>query len=440
MGLYYNLLAHERDEGLHFFEDGAWRRSPTNRPEALEMLSWSRWQLGWLEAGDVACITAPDVTIRLDPVAMRGQGPAMAVIPLSDTEVVVVKSRRKAGYDDESRELHYANLAYEWGKGVGLPIEGVFVYTVDTQVPSLHLPIRVAGDNGDGIVDRWPIYTEGETVTVRGYDISVVFSTPDGDTVRVRRRGLSDPPVLPSQTAKPPRLVPLPDEPASGTVNAPDGTYTAVTAGSKHSCGLRTDGTITCWGNNRWGNTDAPDGTYAAIATSTAHSCALRTDGTIDCWGSNSHGKSDAPDGAYTAVSVGLTHSCGLRTDRTITCWGRNTHGQADAPDGAYAAVTLSFFHSCGLRTEGTIACWGNNYSGQTNAPDGTFTAIVASWNFFCGLGTDGTIDCWGSNPNGQTNAPDGMFTAVTAGKEHSCGLRTDGTITCWGEISAGNG
>ena len=475
MGLYYNVLAHERDEGLHFFEDGAWWPSPTNLPEALEMLAWSRWQLGWLEAGDVACITAPDVTIRLDPVAMRGQGTAMSVVPLSDTEVVVVESRRKAGYDDESRELHYANLAYEWGKGVGLPIEGVFVYTVDTQVPSLHLPIRVAGDNGDGVVDRWPIYTEGETVTVRGYDISVVSSTPGGDTVRVRRRGPSDPPDLPSQTAKPPRLVPLPDEPASGTVNAPDGTYTAVTSGWKHSCGLRTDGTITCWGNNRYGNTNAPDGTYAAIATSTAHSCGLRTDGTITCWGSNSDGKSDAPDGAYTAVRVGLTHSCGLRTDGTITCWGRNKHGQADAPDGAYTAVTLSFFHSCGLRTDGTIdcwgsndygqlnapdgtftavtsgsthscglrtdgtiACWGNNYSGQTNAPGGTFTAIAASWNFFCGLGTDGTITCWGSNDYGQTNAAEGTFTAVTAGNEHSCGLGTDGTITCWGSNDYG--
>ena len=35
-----------------------------------------------------------------------------------------------------------------------------------------------------------------------------------------------------------------------GQATAPDGQYTAVTAGWQHSCGLRTDGTITCWGGN----------------------------------------------------------------------------------------------------------------------------------------------------------------------------------------------
>ena len=28
-----------------------------------------------------------------------------------------------------------------------------------------------------------------------------------------------------------------------------DGRFEAVTAGGEHSCGLRSDGTITCWGN-----------------------------------------------------------------------------------------------------------------------------------------------------------------------------------------------
>ena len=37
-------------------------------------------------------------------------------------------------------------------------------------------------------------------------------------------------------------------------------TYSAITAGGAHSCGLRTDGTITCWGDNRHGQATAPDG------------------------------------------------------------------------------------------------------------------------------------------------------------------------------------
>ena len=45
-----------------------------------------------------------------------------------------------------------------------------------------------------------------------------------------------------------------------GETDAPEGTFTAVTAGSAHSCGLRTDGTITCWGNNSHAQTDPPPG------------------------------------------------------------------------------------------------------------------------------------------------------------------------------------
>ena len=58
------------------------------------------------------------------------------------------------------------------------------------------------------------------------------------------------------------------------------------------------------------------------------HSCGLRTDGTITCWGWNEDsGQATAPAGQFSAVSAGRRHSCGLRTDGTITCWGRNLYG-----------------------------------------------------------------------------------------------------------------
>ena len=72
----------------------------------------------------------------------------------------------------------------------------------------------------------------------------------------------------------------------------------------------------------------------AAVVSGGAHSCALEADGTINCWGANRFGQADAPDGHHTGLAGGVGHSCALRTDRTITCWGWNEHKQTDTPDG----------------------------------------------------------------------------------------------------------
>ena len=175
----------------------------------------------------------------------------------------------------------------------------------------------------------------------------------------------------------------------------PSQRFAAVDAGSEHTCGLRTDNTIVCWGNNGWGQTEAPDGQYQAVAAGWRHSCGLRTDDTIVCWGDNDSGQANAPDGRYDAVTAGTWHSCGLGTDNTVVCWGSNDSGQANAPDGRYSAVTAGQTHSCGLRTDNTVICWGDNGWGQTNAPNGRYSAVTigtghsdpGAWHS-CGLGT----------------------------------------------------
>ncbi|MCY4557792.1 MAG: RCC1 domain-containing protein [Chloroflexi bacterium] len=46
-----------------------------------------------------------------------------------------------------------------------------------------------------------------------------------------------------------------------GAIDAPTsfvGRFVAVTAGTWHSCALRTDGTVTCWGENFFGQADGP--------------------------------------------------------------------------------------------------------------------------------------------------------------------------------------
>ena len=211
--------------------------------------------------------------------------------------------------------------------------------------------------------------------------------------------------------------------------------YTAVTAGPYHACGLRTEGTITCWGDNHSGQAEPPGGTFSTGSAGWAHTCGLRTDATIACWGWNSHGQADAPDGTFSAVSAGWAHTCGLRTDATIACWGSDHDGQATGPDGKFAFVAAGGQHSCGLRPDGTAVCWGLDYNGQATPPEGRPEAITAGGDHTCGLRASGTVECWGFNYDERAEPPEGSFSAVAAGVAHTCGLRADGAVECWGTV-----
>ena len=223
-----------------------------------------------------------------------------------------------------------------------------------------------------------------------------------------------------------------------GQTNAPPGQYTAIAAGYTHSCAIRTDQTIDCWGSNRSGEANAPPGHHTAIAAGNSYSCAIRTDQTIDCWGYRRTGLANVPVGHFTYIAAGETHSCAIRTDQTIDCWGSNQYGQTDAPPGQFIAIAAGETHSCAIRTDQTIDCWGNddwqgNPVGQADQPPGQFIAIAAGETHSCAIRTDQTIDCWGSNQYGQTDAVPGQFIAIAAGETHSCAIRTDQTIDCWG-------
>ncbi|MCY3963310.1 MAG: RCC1 domain-containing protein, partial [bacterium] len=70
---------------------------------------------------------------------------------------------------------------------------------------------------------------------------------------------------------------------------------------------------------------DTPAGAFTAIAAGSWHSCGIRADSTAECWGSNSDGQADAPAGAFTAIAAAHTHSCGIRADNTAECWDYTT-------------------------------------------------------------------------------------------------------------------
>jgi hypothetical protein len=44
------------------------------------------------------------------------------------------------------------------------------------------------------------------------------------------------------------------------------GTFTQVSAGHYHTCGLKTDGTLACWGDNSYGQASPPTAPVGGIA------------------------------------------------------------------------------------------------------------------------------------------------------------------------------
>ena len=224
---------------------------------------------------------------------------------------------------------------------------------------------------------------------------------------------------------------------ALGLIDAPTltspGGFRTVSAGGAHTCAIRTDGTITCWGDNSHGQADPPPGTYESVSAGKHHTCAIRTDSTIECWGLNSDGQSNHPEGVHRAVTAGAIQTCAIRTDGTIGCWGHSRARPPDRADGEYAAVAVGFLHACAIGVDGTITCWGDSAHGAADAPGGTYRAIAAGESHTCAIRSDDTVVCWGWDEHGQTDTPEGAHRAVTANVFHACAIRADDMLACWG-------
>ncbi len=318
---------------------------------------------------------------------------------------------------------------------------------------------------------------------------------------------------------------------------APEFTQAQVTLGQAHTCALLADNTVRCWGANDVGQAAAGSrtavgdeqdelltiealevgGPVAQIEAGGFHTCALRQDGGIRCWGDGADGKlgqgdtqtrgtaSDDLDGlpdvalgtTASRITAGFRHTCALTSAGGVRCWGSGTFGQtgtgsttalgdapgeiaalSDLPLGRPAtAVVAGAYHTCALLDDATVKCWGLDSFGQLgrgsnqaigDAPDEVATlvaipipparAVVAGFGHTCALLTDGRVSCWGDGFFGQLGygstdiigdepgevaaAPPIQFSSpaaeLTAGRDHTCARLGDGSVTCWGLGSFG--
>jgi alpha-tubulin suppressor-like RCC1 family protein len=264
-----------------------------------------------------------------------------------------------------------------------------------------------------------------------------------------------------------------------------------VATGGSHTCGLRWDGSLWCWGWGSFGQRgDSSTDNYRYTPTQ------VLAAGGGDPW-------SD-----WVGVTAGAYHTCGLREGGTLWCWGYGEDGQrGDASTAAnrttpvqvlgtgggaawsdWASVTAGAANdhmTCGRRTNGTLWCWGRRGTYGNLGDGGTTSQAVSSpvqvvaaaevgggpWTDWveatvgslhaCGRRTNGTLWCWGYGGHGMRGdgtttvarvtpvqvlaqgAPAGGATwndwsTLSAGGAHACGRRTNGTLWCWGAQSYG--
>jgi alpha-tubulin suppressor-like RCC1 family protein len=283
-----------------------------------------------------------------------------------------------------------------------------------------------------------------------------------------------------------------------------------IALGWDHSCAIQASGVLACWGDDdsgRLGNGAATGivatpqalsslGAVVAVSVDRLHSCAVKADGTVWCWGYNFDG--ELGDGSFVnknapvqvgglsnavAISTGQSHSCALRADGSVACWGENGTGelgdggivvQSNTPldvAGLSRIVALSSAdrHTCALNADGLVFCWGTaNASGELGHSDAAKTkvptqvaglsgvaALKAGFEHTCALKFDGTVHCWGRNDQGQLGrgTQDGVGTplpapvpvsnlsgvmALAAGGSHTCALKSDRSLVCWGDNGFG--
>ena len=195
-----------------------------------------------------------------------------------------------------------------------------------------------------------------------------------------------------------------------GRGNPPPGTFSTAEAGATYGCALSLGSAMACWGGFSWNGTPVPApaaGIFTAISNGYDFACGLRSDQTLYCHGDDASGRATPPAGTFRSLSAGYSHACAVRTNGAVACWGSNASAQVSPipsaltqPAGEVAPGQLAF----AAQTKSTVSA--PQMVSVTNRGAADLQILGESFNgpaaddFFIGAST-----CRGPLPGGQTCA-----------------------------------
>ena len=160
-----------------------------------------------------------------------------------------------------------------------------------------------------------------------------------------------------------------------------------------------------------------PEVSFVLVSAGFAHTCGVKADGSVACWGRNGSGQATPPEGQFESVTAGGGHTCGLRAGRSVACWGEDAYGESIPPEGEFESVSAGFaFTPAALRPTARWPAGVRHWYGQATAPEGQFKSVSAGSSHTCGVKADGSVACWGYERYGEATPPEGRFESVNAG------------------------
>jgi alpha-tubulin suppressor-like RCC1 family protein len=248
-----------------------------------------------------------------------------------------------------------------------------------------------------------------------------------------------------------------------------------VAAAGSTACALINDGTVSCWGDNQYGQTGVSPSpavlltvgipTRVAGLTGITHishgggwGCAVMSDKTVKCWGSNALGflgigTTDSnfhpPTTVLTGVGTVLSNVSAIYSSNDYTC----------AVTGANTAYCWGYTEGAtsGLQNQpGTSALYATPVCARESASQSCAAAndvaqVAPATGHACYVAIGGAVACWGNNVNGDCGQPSGAVllpktiaglnaSRVAAGQGVSCAVKSDASaqLLCWGDNSDG--